>query len=237
MAARTNASQGDELLPTTVRRGLLGEYLRRKNRGRSEVLATFNAPSVTLLECSGDNELAAVTTIACSLRARDDDAVFTGLPAVRGFAQWGTDGFMARAEFDFTEGTVLSLSGSYQQITAQIDLSAPDNGGDAMPAVVVGTHVSYLPQAAPPVFRTRYFALAEAGDVLLSIPPFARSVRVQKSIDATVLTVDLLTRAGTIVTQQISAAPIEMQIPNDARVLRVTTGAAIVGRAIFSLWI
>lgn len=223
--------------------GLLGEHYKRKNRGRSEVLELEISGAVDLVECFGDDQLAEQVTITCQVYRRGDitAATLADFPAIVGLLKWGNDGFQTSAEVDFVNGTQISVAGSYVSLAARIDQDAPNNGGQNMPIVMVGAHVSYLPPVRPSVYRTRYFALAANGDVgdsvVLSVPPFAHHVDVVRQGPA--VFVEVLDRSGAVLAAVSSIGPISLPLANDARAVRVTNFELLAnaGRLVFPLWL
>lgn len=221
-------------LPNEVRGAVLGDWWARKNRGRSFDLDIEASNPVDLVETIGSDQLAQVCMVACQLFPRDGAAI---PPAVVGTVAWGTDGFQSTAEFDFSSGTVLCISGSFVRLSARIDRDAPGNGGAAMPPVRVGAHVGYGAPERSSVFRTRYFEFAGAGALTVAVPAFARSVRVLKSVAAAALTVEQLDRAGNVLTQETGAGQFDQEVPNDSRQLRLTAVGAVSARALFTLFL
>ncbi len=223
--------------------GLLGNFYKRKNRGNSDTLRLENGHIVDLIECIGDDQVSEQVTITCQLKRAGDitAATLVDMPAVVGFIAWGNDGFQTQAEIDFLQGTQISIAGSFVRFSAAIDLDAPNNGGEVMPAAVVGAHLSYLPPVRPSVYRTRYFALSAngvAGDsVTLPIPAFAHHVQVLRT--AAAVLIQLRDRSGALIASVSSIGPIDLPLPNDARSVQVTNLelVASAGRLVFPLWL
>jgi hypothetical protein len=233
------AEPGD--LPWTVKLGLLGEWFRRKNRGRRQTLLLPESNRVTLVETVGEDSLSAQTTVACSL-LREDAPDSQDRPAVVGFVRWGTDGYQHAAEFDFINGVQLAVAGSYVEVTAAVDNDAPGNGSPTADPptfhpVLVGATIGYVPPATRPVTRTRYAAFAGAGAVTVDVPAFAREVTVLKSVAGTAITVEQLDRAGTTLVLETSTGQISQLLVNDCRTVRLTAAGAMLARAVFALYL
>lgn len=242
---RTSPTVGDPNapgdLPWFVKLGLLGEFFRRKNRGRRLALAQPESARVTLVETIGEDSLASQTTIACSVD-REDAPSSADRPSVLGFVRWGTDGFQHAAEFDFINGLQLCVAGAYVELTAAIDTDAPGNGSLAADPptfhpVFVGATIGYYPPTTRAPTRTRYAAFAGAGAVTVDVPAFAREVLVLKSVAGTAITVEQLDRAGTTIVLETSVGQIQQTLANDCRQVRLTSPGALLARAIFSLYL
>lgn len=226
-------------LPWSIKLGLLGEFFRRKNRGRKGDLKIPANNPVTLIEVIGEDSLAAMTAIACSLVREEADQA--DRPSVVGFVRWGTDGYQHSAEFDFVNGLQLALAGSYVQVIAQIDSDAPGNGvvndGSFHP-ISVGATIGYFPPATRPITRTRYASFAGAGAVTVPVPPFAREVTLLKSVAATVVTLEQLDRAGVTLVLETGAGQLHQVLVNDCRNVRITAaGGPLLTRAVFDLYL
>lgn len=219
--------------------GLLGEWFRRKNRGRNALLSEPAIGPQNLLESIGEDALACGVTIACHVDQVNGDP--NDRPSVLGRVRWGTDGANHEAEFDFVNGVQLNVAGSYVELTAQIDPDAPGNGvidGGSFKPVNVFATLSYLPPSSRTPVRTRYLAFAGAGALSISVPAFARDFVALKSVAAVTLQVEQLDRAGTtVVLEGPSAAQIAEVLANDCRTLRITASAATLVRVVFSLYL
>lgn len=219
--------------------GLLGEWFRRKNRGRNAELPLPNTAAQNLLESIGEDALACGVTIACHVEQQNtgdpDDR-----PSIVGTLSWGTDGAQHHADFDFCNGTQLGVAGSYLELTARVDPDAPGNGdvGRGFQSVKVFATLSYLPPATRTPVRTRYLAFAGAGALSITVPAFARDFVVLKSVAAVTLQVEQLDRASTtVVLEGPSANQIAQVLANDCRTIKVTASAGALVRVIFSLYL
>jgi hypothetical protein len=229
-----------ELSPE-IRMGNLGEWWRRKNRGRGGTLRTPGDNPINVIQVTGDDQLATQMTITCALSRADGEGVgtFGDFPPVVGLLRWGNDGFQSQAEIDFVNGAQITAAGAFFDFTARIDADAP-NLGDPMPAVNVGAHLGYNTPATRRVQRTRYFSLlANPAAVVLPIPPFSESIRVQRSGGGGSVLIEQLDRSGAVIADASSSGMISLEIPNDARLVRVTNLEAVpmVGRLVFGMWL
>lgn len=229
-----------ERLSNDVRMGILGDWWKRKNRGRSFELLEPNSNPVDLVEVIGDDQLARQVTVTCGLRQLEavDATTINNIPAVVGLLRWGNDGHQTEAEIDFVDGTQITVEGSYVRLSAMIDRDAPGNG-DPMPGVLAGAHIGYETPAVGPVTRTRYFVLDENPTRTLPIPPFANEVHVYRAGNPGSVLVELLDRSGAVIADTSTNGPIEFRLPNDARFVRVTNLEVLgaVGRLVFPLWL
>lgn len=213
---------------------LLGEYYSRKNRGRSERIAT--AEVAILIDCVGDDELAAGFQIACEV-VPADGTVDGKIPPVVGLIEWGTDGSTETAEFDFVNGTVISVAGSSVRVKARYEM--PPAADHPVPAIV-RAHIGYFPKPAAPAQRTLGGLAVASASVVVSVPKFARFVRVLRApLVSTTLT--LANEAGADVgVYGPSVDPVlALPLPNDARTATLLNGGAVAAnlRAVFELWI
>jgi len=224
-------------LSAALQLGLLGEWFRRKQRGRTASLDTPTSVA-GLIETIGEDALAISTTVACHVE-QQVTADPNDRPSILGVIAWGTDGAQHRAEFDFINGVQLCVAGSYVELTAQVDPDAPGNGtGETFHPVKVSGSIGYVPPSPRVPVRTRYLAFAGAGNATITVPPFARDFVALKSVAAATLIVEQLDRAGTtVVLEGPSAAQISEVLANDCRKVRVTASAATLVRLIFSLYL
>lgn len=241
-AAQLSGVAPDATMPPEVDYGLLGKNLGQANIGFSGTLSA-QRPVLDLISASGADEVAQQMTVAAGLvqpigpLADGSDA--NNVPAVLGRLWWGVEGYQAAAEFDFALGTQVTVAGSFVRLQAALDLDAPGNG-DPVAGVIVGAHLGYGTPATRRAQRTRYFALgANPAAVTLPIPPFAEQLTAVRAGGGGGLVVELLDRAGTVVAAANTAGPLELSIPNDARLARVTNleAVATVGRLVFGLWL
>lgn len=223
---------------------LLGEYFARKNRGRSEELSI--ARDVTLIDCVGNDELATAFQISCELaqvRPFQDGEQPEGTnqtPPVVGLLEWGTDGATVSAEFDFANGTILSVAASSVRLRARFD--NPPEGVPADFAIVARAQIGYFTKPSGPATRTLRATVANGAQIAFPVPKFARRVRVVRSplASTTVELFSVFPAFASIALDGPSVAPeIQLPIPNDARVVVISnnSGAPAEYRAIFDLWI
>lgn len=101
---------------------------------------------------------------------------------IRGILEWGTDGHQAHAEFDWLNGTVVHVAGSFFRVMAELvdnestTDEAPTHSDEAL--ANCGAFVAYYPSSRrPPTLTTQIRLLANAAAVV-TIPAFARSLTI-----------------------------------------------------------
>lgn len=220
---------------------LLGEAWKRKQRGNSGQINQNEI--IALVDCAGNDELAAGVQIACevvqvlphSVGLNSPDGT-NETPAILGILEWGNDGAATSCEFDFVNGTVISVAAASVRVRAQYEIPP----AEPFPVVVRG-HVGYFPKPAFPATRTLRAQLDPASEIALPIPKFARRVRVIRlpQVSASIF-LSAFPSAGIGQNGPTLEAEIELPLPNDARVIVVRNNDPDVGaffRAIFDLWI
>lgn len=233
--------------PTTTEFGaeteeaLLGEAWKRKQRGNSGEIRQNEI--IALVDCAGNDELAAGIQIACevvqvlphSVGLNSPDGA-NETPAILGILEWGNDGAATSCEFDFVNGTVISVAAASVRVRAQYEIPP----AEPFPVVVRG-HVGYFPKPAFPATRTLRAQLDAGAQIALPVPKFARRVRVIRmpQVSAT-LFLSAFPSAGIGQNGPSVAPEIELALPNDARVIVIenNSGTELAAfRAIFDLWI
>lgn len=218
---------------------LLGEGYDRKNRGRSVELR--HGETVPLIDTVGMDDLACQTTIACEvvpvLPATDGEVPLSvsQTPPIIGLLEWGNDGATVSAEFDFVNGTQLSVAAASVRVGARYDTPP----AEPFP-VLVRAHIGYMPKPAGPITRTFRAAIDPGAQVVLPVPKFARRVRLVRSPqNAAILSLFQVFPFVQIATVSSAAPELELPIPNDARAVVVDNlgPVAMVTRVIFDLWI
>jgi hypothetical protein len=220
--------------------GLLGEYFNRKQRGSSGRIAT--AESVVLVDCVGDNELAAGIQIACEVEEINKVQVQEAppgtlvTPPVVGILEWGNDGATVSAEFDFVNGTILSVAAASVRLRAQYEIPPQQ----PFP-VVLRAHVGYFPKPAGPAQRSFSATVAAGSDVAFPVPKFARRVRLVRSpLVSARLNVLSLFPLGTVAQYGPTVDPVlDLPLPNGSRLVAVSNLGAdpAVLSVVFDLWI
>jgi len=221
---------------------LLGEAWHRKNWGRSEQIQRSEV--AILVDCAGNDELAAGIQIACEVvpvlsttAAGEIPEGTSQTPPIVGLLEWGNDGSTVTAEFDFVNGTVISVAAASVRVKARFEVPP----AEPFP-VIVRAHVGYFPKPAGPAQRTLGGLIAGGNDLALPIPKFARRVRVVRSgaLESARITLLSVVPLGAVAEYGPTLDPvIELPIPNDARVLAISNLGADPHqfRAIFDLWI
>lgn len=175
-------------------RGPLGLDNYRKQLGRSDILCTARQKNKAILLQAGATQnlrgddtqravgdaAASAMQISCTYRP-DNDAALARPLQVRGLIQWGTDGHQAESYFDWLNGTVIQVSGSFVRVIAEIvdnlgaGESEPTHDPDAQ--VTVGATLGYWNAArlAPTLTQQLRLVGADPGPAaVVVIPRFAR---------------------------------------------------------------
>jgi len=245
---------GEEKIPgslgVAIDRALLGEFYKRKNRGRSGELTGIGS-KVVVIDCLGYDALATQVTITCG--ATPSRPVAAGVfnpaisleqtsivPPLRGRLEWGNDGTETEAEIDYVNGTVITLSAASVRLTVELEASV-DVQDDSFIPPTVRAHIGYLPRANMPAQRTRVLQLAQEGSTgFLGIPPFAKRVRITSDDPAGALSGFFIDLAPQSTCQAFDASGlIDLPIPNGARTIFIENdGEGPVNVcAIFELWL
>lgn len=190
----SNLGATGEQLPKVAAAAMLGNLSQRKNRGRYADLPVPPAGNpgmpATVLELTGDDQLAAGIQVSCSIAPIDSwqpGQEALSIARVLGRVYWGTDGAQHVAEFDWIHGAVLSVAGSFCMVQGHILEDAEQL--QAAVATRIGASVGYFPHS-PPLRRTYVNLAVPAGDTIRNpVPPFARSVEVLRSPQAAVTAV------------------------------------------------
>lgn len=217
--------------------GLLGNAHQRKNRGRWVELAPGGSGQV--LAVTGDDQLAAGCQVACSLKPVGSAAAglaSMSIPPVLGVLRWGTDGVQHELEFDFVQGVVFSVAGSYLEVTARN--LAPADGETAL-SVQAGGALGYFPHSRP--LRRSFSARdVEAADIFrCPVPPFARTVEAIRSPQgAVILVCEDLTGFPLAMVSTVGPAVLPI-VPETAQVAIFNSSGATMNQitAAFDLWV
>jgi hypothetical protein len=246
MNDRLNSALRLESLPLgpVVGAGALGDTHQRKNRGRFQEI-TAGLHWVRLIDLVGEDQLASAATIACSvLRAQSFlPSQRSILPSVLGHIEWGTDGAAHAADFDFLNGTTITVAGSAFRVDVRIEADPADLG-----AVLALCSIGYLSSSPQPARRTlaTLAPLAPGASLVHPVPAFASSLEVVRTADPLVL--PSLGSAIQVLVQDAAGTTIAALSTSDRAVQRLPQGAAFVEvvnlstvpqthRAIFTLWI
>lgn len=181
--------------------GLIGKRDQRKNGGRIAHVVRGAAPE-TVIDLRGDDQLAEVVTVTLNVdidAPNNDRPTWDMLPPLVAFVSWGTDGGSNFAEVDVLRGQSLQLPASMLIVQVAIDRLPPLF--DALPmsqlASVSGS-VGYQPTGAGPAQRTRWDFLLPFGTpgdldtMIVDVPRFARSLRLERSDSTAPIDVVLL---------------------------------------------
>jgi hypothetical protein len=223
---------------------LLGEAWERKNRGRSETLQRLEDRAV-VVDCVADDQLSAMVSIACEVLPFGVVPLPGEIPAdvnptfpIVGRVEWGNDGAATSADFDFLNGTVITLAAASVRVTCQFDGPFPDEEVPLIPAVV-RAHVGYMPRAGLSAQRTkRATGIASGAQVAWAIPKFAKHVRIVRT-PAGAIGVTLLGFLGPVAAVTTADPVVALPLPGDARLVIVDNLGPdpIELRGVFDLWI
>lgn len=199
-----------------VDRAPLGNWWDRKNRGRSQAI-TRDAV-VTLVEIVGSDDMSTEMTISCQLRSVDPAQPPNAIPPVVGELRWGNDGTSTVAEFDFVNGTTINVAASAVSLKARFEDPAEEA------TVVPAAHIGYMPHGGLRAVRSFRMSLGLFGAVpptIINIPPFARSVTVERT-GVVSLAIAILDHTGISIAETATVAPTpRLIIPNSGRQLAV----------------
>lgn len=196
---------------------LLGKANQRKDGGRVETIERGAAPR-TVIDLSGEDALASVCTITINVDVsqKEDPARMTRamLPPIVALLSWGTDGGSNNAEVDVLRGQSIQVPASALIVQVAFDV---------LPGLLVGLPVAtfatvsgsvgYYPTGAGPAQRTRYAFLlpagspADADEMIVDVPAFARRVRVLRSVASNPLDIVQLGPSGFEIAQQNTLDP------------------------------
>jgi hypothetical protein len=227
-------------LPSTVSDAILGNNHQRKNRGRWAELAPGGRP-VEVLAVTGDDQLAAGCQVSCSLQSmQQEQPGFASLvlPAVIGSCRFGTDGVQHAFEFDWVNGVLFSIAGSYIEVVAQLRDFGADPPAAPIP-VKAGAALGFFPHSRPLRRSYVFRAVAAGATVIAPIPAFARSVQVIRS-PAAAVTAQLLDRSGLVLAERNTVGDIELPIvPDSAQCNVINSSGALQAQitVVFDLWV
>lgn len=216
-----------------IDRAPLGTFWSRKNVGHSQGISRDQR--ATLIETMGEDDTATQMTISCQIRVRAADIPPEAIPAVVGRLRWGNGGTTTTAEFDFVNGTVIGIAAA--AVSLIVELEDPSIEIEVIPTA----HIGYLPHAGLNAVRTRSIDLGPGQGGNIVIPPFARSVVIQR-IPQESLVAEILDPAGVSISQLVIAgtdlSP-RFLIPQSGRQLRLIVGGgvAVKFRPVFELYI
>lgn len=138
-------------------------------------------PRVAMAARAPGDAAASLVQITCTYRGENTDNAARPL-TVRGQVDWGTDGHQSTAYFDWLNGAVVQVSGSFVRVTAEIvgvlsvEDTTPTFDPDAV--VTVGATIGYGGATRPPPTLTQQVRLVQDGvdppQAVLTIPRFAR---------------------------------------------------------------
>jgi hypothetical protein len=229
----------------TVEAGLLGGLDQRKNRGRL-VVVSRNGGQQRVIDVSGDDQLATVTTISLATVMQSVPEALdpppteqTRMPVVA-HIEWGTDGGMGIADLDLVRGTVVQVPSSSVRVQVGFD---PEYATAAFadvawyPALGVVGSIGYMPSARGAAQRTLIGQVGEGVEFRRLVPQFARRVRFVRSTVATALAIELISAGVVFATLAAIDPTLEIPIPNWCTEIRVTSATAGNLSAVFELWI
>lgn len=212
--------------------------------GQSEVVRAGDSRPVTLLNLNCEPMYGAVVTVALSLsRAAPPPDPLADLETAPVVARvtFGNGGTQCQTELDVLDGTIFCVPAAWLRLDVFIDPSAPEDAPDTTVHAIVG----HFPHGRGRAQRTIVAdgPVADAGTVILPIPPFANRLEVHAEAAATWTVEQGPDQAlATVLSFAALAAPAPfgvVPIVNAARFVRLTNttggGAARTPRAVFQL--
>lgn len=215
---------------------LLGDHqlLRMGQWGVAADLAPGGNPNtaVTLLRLeSRDKANRPFTVFFSGPPGGVDPTGFFFLPVAR--LRWGSSGFFQSAEIDVVTGRVARVSGWFLQMDAFNEATGPNaikvNVGAAAGIGFVGGN-------SPT--RTKYLTLAASTPGIVATPNFARNVQLFVSDPTSAYFIELLDRAGNVITHQAFAAGAlcpEIRLSGNAFAVRVQMANAATATVVFEI--